>query len=102
MIGDKDLEIKMEAYSIQAAPELVEEIFSIAEKLGVKAFAKKPGPAIIDDHVPFLQVGINAIDLIDFDYPYWHTLHDTPDKCSPASLEAVGKVLIHYIWSIED
>jgi len=102
MIGDKDLEIEMETYSSQASPELVEEIFSIAEKLNVKEFVKRPGPAIIDDHVPFIQVGISAIDLIDFNYPYWHTLDDTPDKCSPASLEAVGKVIVQYIWRIED
>jgi len=102
MIGDKDLGIEMEAYSMQASPGLMEEIFSIAEKLNVREFVKRPGPAIIDDHVPFIQVGISAIDLIDFNYPYWHTLEDTPDKCSPASLEAVGKVIVHYIWGIED
>jgi hypothetical protein len=56
------------------------------------------GPSIIDDHLPFIQAGIPAIDLIDFEYPYWHTLADTPDKCSSESLAAVGSVLVRYIW----
>jgi hypothetical protein len=52
---------------------------------------------MIDDHRPFLDVGIPAVDIIDFDYPYWHTLADTPDKCSPASLEAVGRVVESFV-----
>jgi Zn-dependent M28 family amino/carboxypeptidase len=46
-----------------------------------------------DDHTPFLKDGIPAVDIIDFDYPYWHTAGDTPDKVSPKSLEIVGKTL---------
>ena len=46
-----------------------------------------------DDHTPFLQRGFAAADLIDFDYPYWHTTQDTADKVAPASLERVGRVL---------
>jgi len=98
MIGDADLKIKVEGFSRAASAELVDEIFKTAESLGINSFSREEGFSIIDDHLPFIQVGINAVDLIDFDYPYWHTLEDTPDKCSPASLEAVGTVLIHYIW----
>jgi Zn-dependent M28 family amino/carboxypeptidase len=47
----------------------------------------------MDDHVPFLRRGIPAVDIIDFDYPYWHTTRDTPDKVSAESLERVGRVL---------
>ena len=47
--------------------------------------------------LPSLQKGIPAVDLIDFDYPYWHTTSDTPDKVSPASLKAVGDVLTRWI-----
>ncbi len=46
-----------------------------------------------DDHTPFLEKGIRAVDIIDFDYPYWHTTEDTIDKVSPESLERVGRVL---------
>jgi glutaminyl-peptide cyclotransferase len=53
--------------------------------------------AILDDHTPFLQNGIKAIDIIDFDYPYWHTTLDTIDKVSPASLKIVGDTLISWL-----
>ncbi|MCK4548649.1 MAG: M28 family peptidase [Candidatus Krumholzibacteria bacterium] len=98
MIGDSDLEIMMEGYSRAASPVLLGELFDIAEQLGYGQFRRKKMEAIIDDHLPLIQAGINAVDLIDFDYDYWHTLEDTPDKCSPESLEAVGNVLLHYIW----
>ena len=98
MIGDRDLEIKMEGYSRAASPKLLGELFDIAEELGFEQFCRENTVAIIDDHLPLIQAGINAVDLIDFDYEYWHTLEDTPDKCSPGSLEVVGKVLLHYIW----
>jgi glutaminyl-peptide cyclotransferase len=52
---------------------------------------------MLDDHTPFLQRGIPAIDIIDFDYPYWHTLEDTPDKVSADSLHAVGDTLYHWL-----
>jgi hypothetical protein len=98
LVGDADLELKLEGYSRAASPALLDEIFDIAEELGYEQFKRRNMPAIIDDHLPLIQAGVNAIDLIDFDYEYWHTLEDTPDKCSPESLEAVGTVLMHYIW----
>jgi hypothetical protein len=48
---------------------------------------------LTDDHTPFLAEGIDAVDIIDFDYPFWHTTEDTPDKVSAESLERVGRVL---------
>jgi len=51
------------------------------------------GTPILDDHLSLNRAGIPTIDLIDFDYPYWHTLQDTPDKCSAESLGKVGKLL---------
>lgn len=98
MVGKRDLVILMEGYSLAAAPGLLGELFDIAEELGIKQFRRERGPTIIDDHLPLIQAGLNAVNLIDFDYPYWHTLADTPDKCSPESLEAVGRVLLEYIW----
>ena len=74
------------------------EYMSIAEELEVESFVRENGPTIIDDHLPFIQAGLKAIDLIDFDYQYWHTLEDTPDKCSGESLDDVGRVLLEYIW----
>ena len=54
---------------------------------------------MIDDHSPFLEVGIPAVDIIDFDYPYWHTLEDTSDKVSAGSLKVVGETL--HTWVMQ-
>ncbi|UCF04809.1 MAG: M28 family peptidase [bacterium] len=99
MIGDRDLSIPKEGFSKAASSDLLEEIFSIAGRLGIEAFDETEGAAIIDDHLPFIQAGIRAVDLIDFDYPYWHTLEDTPDKCASESLGCVGRTLMTYIWA---
>lgn len=99
MVGDRDLRIPMEQNSMTYAPEAVELIWSTAEKLGVTQFVNVPGEQISDDHVPFNEGGVPTVDIIDFQYPYWHTLQDTPDKCSPESLEAVGKVLTHVVYA---
>ena len=55
---------------------------------------------MIDDHTPFLQAGIPAVDIIDFDYPYWHTTDDTIDKISADSLEKVGIVITEWIVNL--
>jgi Zn-dependent M28 family amino/carboxypeptidase len=99
MVGDKDLQIPMEQNSMTHAPEAVELIWSTAEKLGVTQFVNVPGEQISDDHIPLNDGGVQTADIIDFQYPYWHTLQDTPDKCSAESLEAVGKVLAHVIYT---
>ena len=52
---------------------------------------------MLDDHIPFVQLGIPAVDIIDFDYPYWHTVEDTADKVSPDSLERVGRTLEEWL-----
>ena len=91
MIGDRDLNIYKERNS---NPELMNEIWAQAQSLGYEAiFLSDYRFSMLDDHTPFLEAGIPAIDIIDFDYPYWHTLQDTPDKVSPASLQAVGETL---------
>lgn len=98
MIGDRDLDIPMEGYSRAAAPALLDELYEIAAELGYGQFRRERGPAIVDDHLPLIQAGLSAVDLIDFDYAWWHTLEDTPDKCDPRSLEAVGRVLVEFLW----
>ena len=74
---------------------------SIAERIGAPTFVKRDGVPLLDDHQPVLQIGLPAAVLIDFDSPYWHTLEDTPDKCSPESLESVGRVLVEYLNGLE-
>lgn len=94
LVGDMDQVFPIEGYSEQYAPELVNQIWTTAAELGYEAYfpMEVRGP-IIDDHVPFLQRGIPAVDIIDLDYPYWDTSEDTVDKVSPESLERVGRVL---------
>jgi len=99
MVGKKNLQIPMEAYSVVNAPAWTSAIFERAEKLGLGAFVPERGPAVYDDHVPFLEQGIPAVDLIDFDFPQWHTTGDTPDKCSGASLAQVGRLMVDLIYN---
>jgi glutaminyl-peptide cyclotransferase len=99
MIGDNDLQIPIEQNSLSYAPNVVETIWSAAEKLGVSQFVNSPGEQIFDDHIPLNEGGIPTVDIIDFQYPYWHTLQDTPDKCSAESLEAVGKVMMYVVYT---
>ena len=97
MVGDADLRIPMEGNSLALAPVLTRLVYAVAESLGVEAFAAVPGQAVLDDHVPFLEAGIPAVDLIDFDYEPWHTTRDLPESCSPQSLADVTRVLLHVL-----
>jgi Zn-dependent M28 family amino/carboxypeptidase len=95
MIGDADQNIYIERNS---SPNLVEEIWDIAAELGYEQFfISEPRHSMLDDHTPFLQAGIPAIDIIDFDYPYWHTTSDTVDKVSAQSLMVVGTTLQEWL-----
>lgn len=94
MIGDADLNLYLERNS---DPALAAEIWGQAAALGYTQFSAQPRHTILDDHIPFKEAGIPAVDLIDFDYPHWHTTADTTDKVSAASLEAVGKVLLAWL-----
>ena len=97
MIGDANLNIYKEKNSNN---NLTNEIWEVAHNLGHDdVFIPDYKFSMIDDHTPFLRAGIPAIDIIDFDYPYWHTLQDTPDKVSADSLQAVGETL--QVWVIE-
>ncbi len=98
MIGDKDLQIPIERYSWVANREFADAIWKQAENLGLAPFQRKLGPAVMDDHVPLIKAGIPMVNIIDFDYPHWHTLEDTVDKCSPKSLEIVGTLVLNIIY----
>jgi len=93
MIGDSDLAIQKEGYSVQQAPEVVDRVWSKAAELGHdRVFLPVEQGAITDDHVPLLQAGFRVIDVIDLDYPYHHRPTDTIDKISARSLSIVGEV----------
>jgi Zn-dependent M28 family amino/carboxypeptidase len=95
MVGDADLNLYLEQNSNVT---LRTEIWNVAAKLGYdKQFIQTPKYSMEDDHTPFLEAGIPAVDIIDFDYPYWHTTQDTPDKLSAESFKAVGETLLNWI-----
>jgi glutaminyl-peptide cyclotransferase len=95
MVGDADLNIYIERNS---SSSLATEIWDQASKLGYgNNFIQQAKYSMLDDHTPFLEAGIPAVDIIDFDYPYWHTAADTPDKVSPKSLRIVGKTLLTWM-----
>ncbi len=103
MVGDKELSLPKEYNSVQYAPDIVNLVWNTAAELGASPFVDRIGDPISDDHLSLDDIGIKTIDIIDFAYPdqtnrYWHTLEDTPDKCSGESLAAVGKVLIHVLY----
>lgn len=103
MVGDAELELPKEQHSIDYAPRVVELVWNTAARLGIGQFVPTVQGRVTDDHLPLNRAGIPTIDIIDFDYPdasnrYWHTLQDTPDKCSPESLAAVGTVVLTVLY----
>jgi glutaminyl-peptide cyclotransferase len=93
LIADKDLQIYQEGNSLVGAPEVVELVWDTAKDLGYAGyFIASPRHTLIDDHLELQKAGIRAIDVVDFDYPAWHTQYDTIDKVSAASLQVVGDV----------
>jgi hypothetical protein len=98
MIGDKNLDLPVEANSRRFAPHVVERVWGKAHTLGLTAFDARDGYDVVDDHLELLKAGIPAVDVIDLDYPYWHTAADTPDKCGPESLWTVGTLVLHLIY----
>jgi Zn-dependent M28 family amino/carboxypeptidase len=99
MIGDKDLDIMDEQNSSAALRKL---IWSTAQRLGYGKYFLETGGPTDDDHMPFIRMGVEAVDLIDFDKSYWHTPQDTIDKLSPHSFEVVGAVLTAVLNELEE
>ena len=100
MVGDENLSIPMETLS---DPTLRESIWKTAADLGYGSiFLPRTNYSIEDDHVPFLDAGIPAVDIIDIDYPYWHTTSDLPEHVSPNSLETVGNVVLAWLKTQQD
>ncbi|MCS7254287.1 MAG: M28 family peptidase [Armatimonadota bacterium] len=98
MIGDANLNVTRELNSIEHSRRLWEAVMESAKALQYEKHFEGDAVRILDDHVPFIEAGKPAILLIDFEYPYWHTTKDTPDKCSPKSLGVIGRTLLHFIF----
>jgi glutaminyl-peptide cyclotransferase len=98
MIGDKDLGIMKES---QSSPALGKLVWETAYQNGYGKYFLETGGGTDDDHMPFRQRGVPALDLIDFDKTYWHTAEDTIDKVGAHSFEVVGAVLLKVIERLE-
>ena len=98
MIGDKSLDVTLPPDS---PADLARNIFAAADALGQRSHFTYLDRGIGDDHTPLNQIGIPVIDLIDFDFPPWHTAEDTLDKISAESLEIVGRVALYDLMQFE-
>ncbi len=102
MIGDKDLHLEFDMDSAQSLRELV---WNTADRLGFTAEFPRQANQIGDDHIPFLRMGVKALDLIDLNYgpsnTYWHTAKDTIDKLDPHSFQVVGTVVQAVLKELE-
>jgi len=104
MIGDADLQIYQEGNSVwwRDTRPLVEDIWATARRLGVREFIPRRKYDIRDDHLMLHNIGrIPCCDVIDFDYPAWHTQADTPEQCSALSLAKVGWVIREWLKAVE-
>jgi len=102
MIGDKDLDI---LYDTNSTKRLMDMVYDAADRIGLRSIFSRRRIAIEDDHLPFLDVGIPSVDIIDLNYgpgnSYHHTLEDTLDKVSPQSLENVGKLVLAVLEELQ-
>ena len=108
MVGDKQLVLPIERYSLEYHPKLVRHLWDRAKDMGLDAFIGRVDYAIYDDHIPLNEIaGIPSINIIDFKYPnsyanFWHTLNDIPENCSEESLGQVGDLMVDYIYNREE
>lgn len=101
LVGDADPLFKQEGYSIDYAPEVVRRVWGAAADLGYgEAFPERGLGYITDDHLFLNRAGIRTVDVIDFDYPAWHTHEDTPDRMSAETLDMVGEVLLEVLYKL--
>lgn len=97
MIAGKNVRFPAEGHSYTRARNLTVQLWNIAQELRCQAFQQRVGDYVQDDHLALQRVGIPACDIIDFSYPHWHRLSDTPDNCAPDGMIQVGKVLSVWI-----
>lgn len=98
MVGKPNAQFLYEPYSVRAAPDVVQRVWRTAADIGHGAyFPARESFAIMDDHVPLIEVGLRVIDVIDLDFAFHHTPEDTEDKVSPQTLQVVGDVALAVI-----
>ena len=97
MIGDRNLTIRRESNSTRWLTDIV---WGAAKKLGHRAFMDEE-TTVDDDHIPFVKAGVPSLDIIDLDYPQWHTAEDTLDAVAARSLQVVGETVVAALPEIE-
>ncbi len=102
IIGDKTLDI---FYDINSTPWLMDLVWEKAGRIGLESHLSLYKSSVLDDHIPFLDIGIPCVDIIDLNYGpgnvYWHTEEDTLDKISPESMEKVGRLVLEILPEIQ-
>jgi glutaminyl-peptide cyclotransferase len=98
MVGDRDLDIHVEQVSRARASNLADLVLDAARATRARGFHADEKWELIDDHVPLLDAGVPAVDIVDFDYPPWHTTADTPEHTSAASLAQVARVAAWLVY----
>ena len=102
MIGDKDLGIW---YDTNSTAYLMDLVWESAHKAGLESILSKTRGSVLDDHIPFLDVGVPSVDIIDLTYgsgnSYHHTLEDTLDKVSPQSMEKAGRLVLAMLSELQ-
>jgi glutaminyl-peptide cyclotransferase len=100
MVGGHGVRCTTEIQSVSRAAALWNRVHASADALGLDRHFHGPARVVNDDHVFLGRAGIPAIVLIDYSYPHWHTTADVPERCSAASLRAVGRVMLHFVRSL--
>lgn len=98
MVGDRDLDVRADSNSARWLNSIV---WSSAARLGYTSAFLPEDFAVEDDHLPFVQAGVPSVDIIDLDYPQWHTAQDDLDHVSARSLQIVGDVVLDSLPQIE-
>jgi Zn-dependent M28 family amino/carboxypeptidase len=94
MVGDRSLNVTL---PLDSPPQMAHDLFAAAEALKLRNYFTYYDGSITDDHTPLNRIGIPTIDIIDFDFAWWHTADDTMDKLSAESLHVVGSVAAYYL-----
>ena len=94
MVGDRSLKVTL---PLDSPPQMAHNLFAAAEALNLRSYFSYYDSAVTDDHTPLNAIGIPTVDIIDFDFAWWHTADDTIDKLSAESLQVVGSVAAYYL-----
>lgn len=101
MVGRRDARIPREGNSAMYAGWAVESVWGAARDLGLTVLVDSVGPPTFDDHIPFLEAGIPAVDILDLRDPAWHTTRDLPENCAPETLDQIGRLVLELIARAE-